>query len=374
MELYVYDTNFNWLGIVDSFDCLIWESNYQMADTMQLEITSQDTSLKELLKTGNLIYRDIKTKEPIPFLIEESGFEDSAETGMLTYTISGSSPEIWLAQRITGLKETKKGKALDVAAAFIKSNVTEPARASRKIKELILDIDVAKGENIEVEAHYKNLYDVILKILEENELGIKCYADFKKKKFVLKLFEGLDRTRGNKINKEAVFSSDYDNISDQSYNIDTRDYKNFALVAGAGEDKARKTLEVLETDGKEETGLARREIFIDARDLSDKRNTGGDTETPIPDGEYNAMLKKRGKEKLEEFIIEKMFECNVVGTEGMQFKRDFNVGDKVTILNKRMNIDAAERIVAIEETYDLDGYGEIKAKIGTKRFTLLDRL
>lgn len=374
MELYVYDTNFNWLGIVDSFDCLIWESNYQMADTMQLEITSQDTSLKELLKTGNLIYRDIKTKEPIPFLIEESGFEDSAETGMLTYTISGSSPEIWLAQRITGLKETKKGKALDVAAAFIKSNVTEPARASRKIEELILDIDVAKGENIEVEAHYKNLYDVILKILEENELGIKCYADFKKKKFVLKLFEGLDRTRGNKINKEAVFSSDYDNISDQSYNIDTRDYKNFALVAGAGEDKARKTLEVLETDGKEETGLARREIFIDARDLSDKRNTGGDTETPIPDSEYNAMLKKRGKEKLEEFIIEKMFECNVVGTEGMQFKRDFNVGDKVTILNKRMNIDAAERIVAIEETYDLDGYGEIKAKIGTKRFTLLDRL
>lgn len=374
MELYVYDTNFNWLGIVDSFDCLIWESNYQMADTMQLEITSQDTNLKELLKIGNVIYRDVKSQEPIPFLIEESNFEDNSETGMLTYTISGSSPEIWLTQRITGLKETKKGKALDVAAAFIKSNVTEPTRASRKISELILDIDITKGEIIEVEAHYKNLYDVILKILEENELGIKCYADFKKKKFVLKLFEGFDRTRGNKVNKEAVFSSDYDNIANQTYSIDTRDYKNFALVAGAGEDKNRKLLEVLETDGKEETGLARREIFIDARDLSDKRNTGGDTETPIPDSEYNAMLKKRGKEKLEECIIEKMFECDVIGTEGMQFKRDFNVGDKVTILNKRMNIDAAERIVAIEETYDLSGYGELKAKIGTKRFTLLDRL
>ncbi len=87
------------------------------------------------------------------------------------------------------------------------------------------------------------------------------------------------------------------------------------------------------------------------------------------------MLTARGKEKLStEYITEKLFECNVIGTQGLQFKRDYNVGDKVTIENKKMNVDAAERIVGIEETYDIEGYGEIKAKIGTKVFNVLDRL
>lgn len=373
MELYVYDLKFTWLGIIDSFDCLIWETNYQTADTMQLEITTKDTSLNNLLKEGNVIYRDVKEAEPVPFYIEESGFKDDAQTGLITYTVSGSSPETWLTRRFTGLKETKKGKAGNVAAEFIKSNATEPTRSARKINEYLLSADTTKGKEIEVEAHYKNLYDTIVGILEDGELGIKCYADFKKKKYVLKIFEGIDRTRDQKTNKKAIFSTEFDNISDQSYNIDARDYKNFALVAGAGEDAARKTLEVFEVDGQEPTGLNRREVFIDARDISDKK-TSGDTETPIPEAEYNKLLKERGKEKLKEYIIEKMFECNVVGTQGLQFKRDYNVGDKVTIENKKMNVDAAERIVGIEETYDVDGYGEIKAKIGTKVFNVLDRL
>ena len=377
MELYVYDLKFNWLGIIDDFDCLIWETNYQTADTMQLEIATKDTSLNNLLQRDMVIYRDVKEAEPVPFIIEESGFKDDAQTGLITYTVSGSSPETWLTRRFTGLKETKKGKAGNVAAEFIKSNATEPIRSARKIQEYLLSADTTKGKEIEVEAHYKNLYDTIVGILEDGELGIKCYADFKKKKYVLKIFEGIDRTRDQKTNKKAIFSAEFDNISDQSYNIDARDYKNFALVAGVGEDAARKTLEVFEVDGQEPTGLNRREVFIDARDLSDKRTVGegeGQTEEPIPEAEYNKMLKERGKEKLKEYIIEKMFECNVISTQGLQFKRDYNVGDRVTIENKKMNINAAERIVAIEETYDVDGYGEIKAKIGTKIFNVLDRL
>ena len=87
------------------------------------------------------------------------------------------------------------------------------------------------------------------------------------------------------------------------------------------------------------------------------------------------MLTARGKEKLStEYITEKLFECNVLGTQGLEFKRDYNVGDRVTVENKKMNVDASERIVSIEETYDVEGYGEIKAKIGTKVFNLLDRL
>ena len=372
MELCVYDLKFNWLGIIDSFDCLIWETNYQTADTMELEITTKDTSLNNLLKKGNVIYRDVKEKEPVPFYIEESGFKDDAQTGLITYKVSGSSPEIWLDRRFTGLKETKKGKASYVVAEFIKSNATEPTRTSRKIHEYILEADTTKGKEIEVEAHYKKLYEVVVKILEEGNLGMKCYADFKKKKYVLKIFEGLDRTRDQSKNKKAIFSNEFDNISDQSYNIDTRDFRNFALVAGAGEDKDRKTVEVFE--GIEPSGLDRREVFIDARDLSDKRQSG-DTEVVIPDAEYKQILAQRGKEKLStDYIVEKLFECNVVGTQGLQFKRDYNVGDKVTIENKKMNVDAAERIVGIEETYDVDGYGEIKAKIGTKIFNLLDRL
>ena len=372
MELYVYDLEFNWLGIIDSFDCLIWETNYQTADTMILEITTKDTSLNNLLKEKNIIYRDVKEAEPVPFYIEESGFKDDAKTGLITYTVSGSSPEIWLDRRYTGLKETKKGKAGNVAAEFIKSNATEPTRSARKISEYILDADITKGKEIEVEAHYKKLYEVIVKILEDGDLGMKCYADFKKKKYVLKIFEGLDRTRDQNINKKAIFSNEFNNITDQSYNIDTRDFRNFALVGGAGEDEARKTVEVFE--GTEPTGLDRREVFIDARDISDKRPSG-DTEVPIPDAEYKQMLTARGKEKLStEYIIEKLFECNVLGTQGLEFKRDYNVGDRVTVENKKMNVDASERIVSIEETYDVEGYGEIKAKIGTKVFNLLDRL
>ena len=162
----------------------------------------------------------------------------------------------------------------------------------------------------------------------------------------LEIIQGIDRSEGQTVNSPVIFSAEFENLLSSTYVLDTKNCKNVALVAGEGEGKNRKTVSLGTA-----SGLARRELYIDARDLSTN-------EGEITAAEYTAQLSARGAEKIAEYQITEAFDGEIDTANNFILDQDYTLGDIVTVENEygiRKNV----RVSAIMETWDNQGYTAI---------------
>ena len=162
----------------------------------------------------------------------------------------------------------------------------------------------------------------------------------------LEILEGANRSEGQAANSPVIFSAEFENLISSNYVLDTANFKNVALVAGEGEGKNRKTV----TLGGA-SGLARREVFVDARDLSSN-------EGEISEADYSAQLSARGAEKIAEQQITELFDGEIDTANTFILDVDYTLGDIVTVENEygiRKNV----RVSAIMEAWDSEGYSAI---------------
>lgn len=162
----------------------------------------------------------------------------------------------------------------------------------------------------------------------------------------LEIIQGIDRSEGQTVNSPVIFSAEFENLLSSTYVLDTKAHKNAALVAGEGEGKNRKTVSLGTA-----SGLTRRELFVDARDLSS--NNG-----EITEAEYTAQLSARGAEKIAEYQITEAFDGEIDTANNFILDQDYTLGDIVTVENEygiRKNV----RVSAIMETWDNQGYTAI---------------
>lgn len=111
------------------------------------------------------------------------------------------------------------------------------------------------------------------------------------------------------------------------------------------------------------TGLSRRELYIDARDLQ----SNSDPDNPMTAEEYTSVLTVRGKEKLSENQLVKSFETNIrIVNPTYELGRDFQLGDTITIIDENLGITTDAVVEAVtrsvsgqEEEMTLTlGYGQ----------------
>ena len=181
-----------------------------------------------------------------------------------------------------------------------------------------------------------NLLDVITDICDTFKIGFKMILN-DNNQFVFSLFVATDRSYDQDTETYVIFSPKFDNILNTSYFETDEKYKNVTLVMGDGEDEDRKRYVVGTV-----SGLERRELYTDARDISSKDPE--DPEQEIPLTEYNKLLEQRGKEKLEETKKEKTFEAKLDPYQTFQYGRDFFIGDIVQVRNE-FGVEGSARIV-----------------------------
>ena len=198
-----------------------------------------------------------------------------------------------------------------------------------------------------LEAQYTgdNLYDVIQKICEEQGIGFKITLN-DEKQFVFELYAGSDRSYDQTRNPYVIFSPKFENIINSNYIESKASLKTVTLVGGEGEGADRRYTTV---GGG--SGLNRRELFTDARDISS--NVGSDD--ALTDAEYMAQLQQRGKEKLAENVSITSFEGETETTIMFQYGKDFFNGDIVQIANEYGH-ETKARILEIVRSEDKDGY------------------
>ena len=201
---------------------------------------------------------------------------------------------------------------------------------------------------------------------QSHALGFKLKFVPKNKKFIFQIYQGTNRTVDQTATTPVLFSSELDDILESTYSHNKSNYKSMAYIAGEGEGSNR----LIASTGTV-TGLARRELFVDARDLQSTKDDG----STISSSEYTAMLIERGKSKLEDYKDIKTFSATVrtFGVTSYTYGKDFQLGDTVTIYDARLKVQVNAMVTAAMKTFDEDGE-RLDITFGYSQPTLANKL
>lgn len=193
---------------------------------------------------------------------------------------------------------------------------------------------------IQCQVSLKNLLTVLQAMAKAGGLGFRVYADPEEQALYFEIYEGVDRTEGQENNARVTFSDVYFNIDKPHYTENEANYKNYAIVCGAGEGMNRSIVEVDRTNGED-----RRELLVDARDLSQGEQTAA---------QYAAVLTQRGNDKLDEHNRIQSFEAGIKSSSQFRYTVDWNLGDIVTGKQTEWGVAMDQRVTEVEEVYEND--------------------
>ena len=415
-ELYIYDKELQPVGIIDTYQSLIWSTRYAELGDCEIYIEATSETLDVLRKD----YFITRLDDDMVCQIKKVELDTNAETGNFLI-VTGYDAKRFLDQRIVWGTATCDG-SLEL---FIRDLVTDalisPDDPGRAIPDFELGAAAGFTEAMNAQVSYVNIGEKVREYCKKHGWGYRVRLDSGKFKF--ELYEGIDRT------DEVVFSDQYENLATTEYIEDDTKLGNAALIAGEGEGSER----LKEYAGSAE-GMDRHEIYVDAHDLSchityeelitvypivenggegsiESDGSGGyvykmgvldvlivdenqleELETDYPDGTvvtvsgndyyrvedvviadlpvespestetvvlreiiYSVYLLTRGYEKLSEFGQIVSFSGTVEPSTTFEYKKDYFLGDKVTVENE-FGISAEARIVEIVEVADENGY------------------
>lgn len=334
MDIYILDEKLRTVDVIDSFESFIWTDRYNAYGDFELYLNATSEYISKL-KLNYYLWR--QDSEHL-MVIEELKTQTDAENGK-HLTITGRSLESLLERRICWNTVQLDGLLPGQIKKMLDQNAISPSDSKRKIENFAFeDTTDERISTIKINFQFTGdtLYDAVKKVCDEYDLGFRIILD-KENRFVFQLYKGEDRSYAQNKNPYVVFSPNFDNMINSDYYESQVNWRNLTLVAGEGEGSSRKTLVV----GDETvTGLHRRELYTDARDLSSKDNNGNNLSTAV----YNEKLRQRGNEKLKEWKSEKSFEGQVETTQMYLYNKHFFMGDIVQIENE-YSMQAKTRIM-----------------------------
>lgn len=341
MNLLVLNEKFETTYLVDAYKSLIWTERYNSPGDFELYTEVSGESLENIFIGSYLVNPDsdrVMIVDDIEIIVD-------LELG--TYIkFTGSSLEQILSRRIIWNTTQISGEIQNGIQTLINENIISPAIAERKIDNFIFTASTDEAiTKLTAEKQYTGdaLDEAIMELCILNKIGYKIILN-SSNQFEFSLYAGVDRSYNQTDNPYVTFSPNFENLINSNYYQTDADYKNITLIAGQGQGEER----IYTTYGSG-TGLDRRELFTDARDLSPE---------DITEEQYLQNLQDRGKEKLDEYTALTTFEGSVEPYNSFVYKEDYNLGDIVQIENE-YGKRATTRITEIITCHDESGYSLI---------------
>jgi hypothetical protein len=350
IDLIILNADFKELGALDDFSSLIWDRKYYETGNFELHCSPKYFPLfmgaeyiwsAGLVETG--IIQDVSyDKENHDTIVKGHFLEDILSGRLITDIVTGTkTPEVWAREWITNYCIT-------------------PADDKRKIAKLSLGAMHNLGTPVPVQTRGDDLPSKIREIATPQACGFRILYDYLHDQMYAEIWQGLDRTENQTVHSLAVFSDDEETSSLSTYTRSAGDYRNFAYVAGEGEDADRIIVTVDQTNGS-----PRKELWVDARDLQREDN---DT-----DATYKAKLIQRGKEKLAQYPIAESADFSVLTSNSLIYREDYDLGDLGTVIDKETGIKYTARVEEIEEVWE-NGSHTVTPTLGKSPSTLLGKV
>mgnify|MGYP000874267999 CR=1 FL=1 len=342
MVINIIDRQFNFLGQIDEYTSLIVTKSYTGIGSVELHLHEDN------------VYADQLIKESIIFTSPKKAYvilhrEISSVDG--TMIIKGKEIKSYLNRMVTFPPAGQAYHRINNNVETIMKEYVSSQLTRKGISEIILAPNQNRGMNTVYQTRYKNLADELEKLSLSSGLGWDITLDIENRRFIFDVVEGQDRTASQNILPPAIFSVDYDNIGEQTLVDSSLNHANTAIVAGQGEGAERAIAIVGDIAGLDST-----EIFVDARDIENTND-----------------LPARGAQKLSELQSVFSFDSDILVDRNLIYEKDFNLGDLVTVQNKKWNITVDRRISELTEVYESTGF-KVYASFGKALPTVMEAI
>ena len=341
MILYVWkleNDTFTKIKVIDNATSVIWVKRFNAVGNFELYIRAS-TELLELFTGDIFITRD---ESNVGMYVEKVQLNTDSENGDYL-VITGRSAECILSWRIVMrvVYSSESTTAEYIIRNSIDKTLINDIIPNNNISWLTLGEDHEWQDYITRQYTGKNVLDIVQDLCVTYNYGFEF--EWNGSGFTINLYKGTDRSYDQTENTYIVFSPEFENLGNTEYIQDTMNYANGAIIGGEGEGTERKFAVVLPQGI---TGFNRRMIYIDARQSSSD---------DLTESQYTDMLIAQGKEELEQRKITTSFNGEILNYNNYTYGVDYNLGDKVSIINE-YGIRGNATITEITEVEDDTGY------------------
>lgn len=361
----IRDESTTLLGIVDTAESIIWHSVYFGVGDFEIYAPAS-RELVELLQAGRLVTRpddlEVGIIEKINIESDEQGGRMVTATGRfaksildrrLIYNLSGTvnTPTILRGNVETEVRRVITENAINCTFDSRRNIPLLALGSAAGLPHIIIDENGAAAQK---QVSYQNLLTYTDELLQEYGLGSTVILDEEAGKLRYVIYAGIDRSWDNAAgNDPIVFGKDFDNVTSSNYAYDETLEKNVALIGGEGEGVER----FYSLIASAQTGLQRRELWVDASSVNRKYTDENDAEQSYTDSEYREMLNAAGKQTLNTHTRQETFAAPFdIQRSQWQYNRDFALGDIVTTQDEDIGKYVNVRLLEVLEAQDENGY------------------
>lgn len=351
MEIEVFKrtvTGYESVTLIDQFSSLIVNKRYYKTSDFQLQVAPTSEVIEYLVPSNCLLI------EGVFYYIDNVNYDQKAHT----LVVSGVSLFGLLKNRVIWSDFSLYQTPLFICQQILLENVTSPSNPNRIIDLFSVTADTITQSSIQYQNSYGMVRDEIESLCETYDFGFKeTPTDTLEPSCVIHFYKGTDKSDW------IEFSIDNEMLFSETYETNDYDESTTALVAGEGEGTDRTIITL--NDGL--TGLDRKELYVDARDL---QSTVG--ETILTTEEYNNLLTTRGTEKLSEKQAILLLDGDVnINSELYKYGVDYTLGDTVSVYSKRFNVSTTKTLTEMQETWDSKGHF-LTPTFGKRTPTIID--
>lgn len=395
----VYNHFLDLLMETDNYQSLQFKRSYHSVGDFELHINRYMHGA-EYFQKGNIIALNKQNNKVGIILSREIALDENGKETE-NFRLTGKTLDSVMDRRVTvppsnTSHDRKKGNAETVMKHYVYNHFVNPADPNRRMPIIEIAPNRNRGKNVDWESRYKSVADELESISIESNLGWGIFADFNNKKLIFDVFHSKDLTQGNEEgNSPVFFSPEFETIKSQNFIDSDLELKNVGYVGGQGEGVERNIVMV-----GDEKGWGRFETFIDARDIGGE---DPETERELTPEEERELLIERGEKKMKEMETILSLEAEILtpitrdsyewSHEGylhpaqpigkyvrkpqqvtpFQYERDFDLGDRVQVVNKSWRLTMTAPITELTEIHEPGGF-RLEATFGQTRPTLNSKL
>ena len=336
LKLYTYSNNsFIRQAIIDDYQEISFDHNLYEAGDFTITINYNIPNALKFergmwVQFGNdpYMFGEIQT-------ITDSIGEDGK--GSQTRTIIGKDSRYIFKRRIIknlnnveNWQMTDKGEK--VLRELVKAQCGTGAESKRRlpVANTIPSSASSIGKEYSVSEAYSNLYDTLVTIATQSEIGWRIKFDGT---LTLEVFEGTD------LSSQVQFSTDYDSLSNGEFTDSAESYANTVYVGGKGNGADRDIYEgEVETEGATPQGLDRFEAWDNQSQMTSESEYEAEAFSMLT--QYGQTLNISGQG---------LAKCPYV------FKEQYNIGDTITLAFSGKSAKA--QILSVTENWTWGQYG-----------------
>jgi hypothetical protein len=346
MNITVYNSSLVAIGLIDTFDSLLWVDKYMDIGSFELYLKMNDINFS-LLQPDSFLSIPYSS---VYMIIETIEIKTDIESGD-KLIITGRPIVSILDRRIIWAQTNPTGNFQTAIQTLLNENVISATDTDRRITNFAFltstDPIITAASIVREQFYGENLLEAIQELCYARSFGFRVTVIAGVMTF--DIYNGTNRSFSQTTNSQVVFSPAFDNLLESDYVASMSGKKTVTLVAGEGVGSNMKTISVASSDGAK-TGISRREMFTDAKDTSS--TTSGGTLTTQ---QYNDLLTEKGQIDLADKVDISSFGADVDATVNFIYGTHFFLGDIVQAQNE-YGLEGSMRVSEVTISEDITGF------------------